>query len=112
MRKILPLIFMSIFIGGCGFMTHDPNEIKTISKTIDSLTNVRDSLLVESKKLDSPVIFFYYTRRITDQGIGIIRSSEIYHAGDFITGEFEDSTDGETVIEIISEGNRVKKYKP
>ena len=114
MKKLISLIFISSVLTGCEYIGNNPNGIKTINREIDSLTRVRDSLLVEEKKLDSPVLFVYYYRElINEENSGIFWSSQIYHSGDLLKGPFdkEDSLHPQTIVEVLSEGKRVKDLK-
>lgn len=112
MKKIIILVLLLSSLVSCDWR---PNSVKiaSLNHDIDSLTKVRDLLLVEEKKLDSQALYFYYCRTVDEGETGIFWSSQIYHSGEFIKGPFDSEDEsGETVVEILSEGKRIKKFKP
>lgn len=113
MKKLSIIAFMFL-LASCEYIGNNSTEIKTLNRELDSLTRVRDSLLIEEKKLDSPVIFFYYYRAVNDkENVGIFWSSQIYHAGEFLKGPFDEGEKNrETIVEVLTEGRRAKKLKP
>lgn len=112
MKKIIIPALLLCSLASCDWRSNNA-KIASLSREIDSLTKVRDLLLIEEKKLDSPALYFYYCRTVDEGETGIFWSSQIYHSGEFLKGPFDSGDDsGETVVEILSEGKRVKKFKP
>jgi len=110
-RIIIPALLLGC-LSSCDWR---PNSVKiaSLNRDIDSLIKVRDLLLIEEKKIDSPVLYFYYYREISHRETGIFWSSQIYHSGEFIKGPFdEEENKEETIVEILSEGKKAKKFKP
>ena len=104
----------SLLLASCEFgYQGDRPDMKKLGKEIDSLTRVRDSLLIVEKKLDSPVEYVYYYRSETSGEEGLFWSKEILHCGELIKGPFppEDDENPIDIVKVISEGQRIKTLK-
>jgi len=111
MKGLLPIVLVVSLFTSCDILYKDVPPSKTLTKNIDSLTKLRDSIYVIEKKIDSPSEYVYNYRSIINKDDeGIFWSKEIYHTGELVKGAFGDNGEMD-VVEVLGDGKKIKDLK-